>query len=88
MMTLRDYLRIAGVIMFSLGFMCLPIGYGASPKRDLSLFFNFADMGFFLSIALALISAGILTFAVSYIPLRKNQKRARGTGGQIKGVRN
>jgi hypothetical protein len=77
MMTLRDYLRIAGVIVFSLGFLCLPIGYSASPKRDLSLFLNFADMGFFLSIALALIPAGILTFAASYIPLKKNQKRAR-----------
>ena len=63
--------------MFSLGFMCLPIGYGASPKRDLSLFFNFADMGFFLTIALALIPAGLLTFAVSYLPTKKTQKRAR-----------
>jgi len=76
-MTLRDYLRIAGVIVFLIGIMCLPIGYGANPKRDLSLFFNLADTGYFLSISMTLIPVGVLIWAASYIPIGKRQKTMR-----------
>jgi hypothetical protein len=35
MLTLKTCFVILGIVLFFLGFMCIPVGYGASPKRDL-----------------------------------------------------
>lgn len=48
-------LQIAGAAVAALGVLCLPVGFGVNPKRDLSAFFNLADMGIFLKAALVLI---------------------------------
>lgn len=44
------FLRIAGVASAAVGVLCLQVGYGISPKRDLSAFSNLADMGIFLPV--------------------------------------
>ena len=54
--------RVAAV-----GVLCLPLGFGVSPKRDLSAFFNLADMGMFLKAAAVLIPIGFIIFAVGYM---------------------
>jgi hypothetical protein len=41
---LVDTVRFVGIILLILGVMCMPIGYGVSPKRDQSVFHNLADM--------------------------------------------
>lgn len=65
--TPRVITRIAGIILFGIGFLCLPVGWGASPKRDTSLFFNFADLGLYLRVALILMSSGIGTVILSFL---------------------
>jgi hypothetical protein len=60
-------LQIAGVAIAAVGVLCLPVGFSVNPKRDLSAFFNLADMGIFLKVALALIPLGSIVFAVGYM---------------------
>ena len=50
-----------------IGFCCLPVGWGASPKRDASLFFHFVDLGLYLQVALILIPAGIVLALLSFL---------------------
>lgn len=59
--------QVAGVVISTIGFFCLPVGFGASPKRDTSLFFNFADLGLYLKFALILIPAGIVIALLSFL---------------------
>jgi hypothetical protein len=63
---LKTALRIGGVLVFAIGLMCLPIGYGISPKRDLSPFNNLADLGAFIQTGLILIAVGLLLIGASY----------------------
>ena len=65
-MNLKTVLRIGGTIVAAMGVGCLPIGYGISPKRDLSLFNNLADLGAFIQAGLILIAVGLLLIAASY----------------------
>lgn len=58
-------MRIGGIVTALIGVMCLPIGYGVSPRRDLSAFNNIVDTGAFVKAALALIAVGILAIVVS-----------------------
>jgi len=60
-------LQIAGVAIAAVGALCLPVGFSVNPKRDLSAFFNLADMGIFLKVALVLIPFGSIVFAVGYM---------------------
>lgn len=60
-------LRAGGVVIAAIGLMCLPVGLGVSPKRDLSLFNNLADIGVFLKAALVVIPLGLIGAAVSYL---------------------
>ena len=53
------------MILFLLGLICLPVGYGHSPKRDLSAFNNFADLGAFIKIGLVLMAIGVIAFFLS-----------------------
>lgn len=64
---IKSYALGLGTVLFCLGFMCLPLGFGASPKRHLSLFNNFADLGSFAGTGLWLMGAGILVIAVTLI---------------------
>lgn len=60
-------LRIGGILCFAVGLLCLPLGYGVSPKRDLSVFSNLADMHAFIRAGLLLIAVGAAAFAVSHL---------------------
>ena len=65
--TPRVVIRVAGVVISTIGFLCLPVGFGANPKRDTSLFFNFADLGLYLQLALILIPAGVVLALLSFL---------------------
>ena len=60
-------LQIAGLAVAAVGVLCLPVGFGINPKRDLSAFFNLTDMGMFLRVALVLIPVGSIVFALGYL---------------------
>ena len=64
--TARDVAWVLGFVLLGFGFLCLPVGIGASPKRDKSAFFNFADMGLYLKIALILMPLGLVIIIVSF----------------------
>jgi hypothetical protein len=55
------------MLVLLLGGMFIPIGHGVSPKRDLSVFNNLADMGAFLTWAVALIGIGIVLIVVAVL---------------------
>ena len=60
-------LRIAGVGSIAGGVLCLPVGYGVNPRRDLSVFNNLADMGMFVTAGLTLLGVGAVLLAVSWL---------------------
>ncbi len=65
----KPILRIGGIVAACVGLLCLPLGFGVSPKRDLSAFSRIADTGAFVKIGLALIFGGLLAVFVSrYAP--------------------
>ena len=65
--TSRVIAQLGGVILCVVGFLCLPVGLGASPKRDTSLFFNFADLGLYLKVALILMPVGLVVILLSFL---------------------
>jgi hypothetical protein len=65
MSRLKLVLRVGGLLAAAIGVLCLPIGYGVSPKRDLSVFSNLADMGAFIKAAFVLIPFGVIALVVS-----------------------
>jgi hypothetical protein len=52
-------------VVAAIGVVCLPIGFGVSPKRDLSLFNNLADMGSFVNVGILLITLGVISLGLS-----------------------
>jgi hypothetical protein len=64
---LKIILRLGGLVCFAGGTMCLPKGYGVNPKRDLSVFFNLADMNAFIKIGLLLMAVGAVSFVASLV---------------------
>jgi hypothetical protein len=60
-------LKIGGISSILVGLMCLPIGYGVSPKRDLSTFANLADMGVLLKVSLLLVVVGAAILVASWL---------------------
>jgi len=65
--TARTVARVLGFVLLSVGFLCVPVGVGASPKRDTSLFFNFADLGLYLRVALIIMPVGLVVIIVSFL---------------------
>lgn len=65
MSRVRVILRVGGTLAAAIGVLCLPIGYGVSPKRDLSMFNNLADVGAFVTVAVILILLGVIALLVS-----------------------
>lgn len=66
----RLALRVGGWLVLSLGLSSLPVGYGASPARDLSLFKNLADAGVFIKAAVAFIAVGVALLLASSLMSR------------------
>jgi hypothetical protein len=64
---LKLILRIGGTLCFAGGVMCMPLGYGVSPKGDLSVFVNLADMHAFIKIGLLLMAGGAVAFMASLV---------------------
>jgi hypothetical protein len=64
--TPRDIGRVIAGVVFCFGCLCLPLGFGANPKRDTSLFENFADLGLWFRIALVMIPLGIIIALFSF----------------------
>jgi hypothetical protein len=64
---LLDTVRFVGIILLILGVMCMPIGYGVSPKRDQSVFHNLADMNAFVVWGAALGGCGVCLLAAAFI---------------------
>ena len=60
-------LRILGVAIAAVGLMCLPVGYGINPKRDLSAFNNLSDTGIFVTGGFVFIAIGAVLFVASWI---------------------
>ena len=67
MSRLKLILRIGGVIVVLVGLMFLPVGYGNSPKRDLSVFHNIADMGSFIKTGFLLVGLGLIAVVLSFL---------------------
>jgi hypothetical protein len=67
LMIMRDWIRGLGGVLLGLGFMCLPVGFGANPKRDTSAFFRTADTGIWLKLGFILILSGIVVFLLAWI---------------------
>jgi len=65
MKRLKVVLRVGGTLIAVIGLLGLPLGYGVSPKRDLSVFNNVADTGAFIEAAFALILFGLAALLVS-----------------------
>jgi hypothetical protein len=63
----RTVVQIIGVTTMLVGGGALPVGWGASPKRDLSAFNNAADLGAFVKPGVVLIGAGLLVLLVSFL---------------------
>ena len=64
---LKTVLRTGGTVVVAMGIVCLPVGFGISPKRDLSLFNNLADLGAFVQMGLILIAVGLLALGLSFM---------------------
>jgi hypothetical protein len=56
---------VGGTLAAVIGLLGLPLGYGVSPKRDLSVFYNLTDMGVFIEAAFVLILFGLSALVVS-----------------------
>jgi hypothetical protein len=66
-MTISDWLRLVAIVLIGIGTLCLPVGLGVNPRRDPSMFFNLADLGFFLKIGATLLGCGIACLIASAI---------------------
>ncbi len=63
----RTVAQIIGVTTMLVGVGALPVGWGASPERDLSAFNNAADLGAFVKPGVVLIGAGLLVVLLSLL---------------------
>jgi hypothetical protein len=59
--------RVSGMILLILGVMCMPVGFGVSPKRDQSVFHNLGDMRAFLLWGAVLAGSGVILLVVAAI---------------------
>jgi hypothetical protein len=65
MRRVKTILRVGGIVIAAIGVLCLPLGFGVSPRRDLSFFNNLSDLGAFVGAGLALIALGLIAFGLS-----------------------
>lgn len=61
---LKAHIRVIGILFIAIGGLFMPIGYGVSPKRDLSVFSNLADLGAFLTWGFVLMGIGLAVIIV------------------------
>jgi hypothetical protein len=63
----RVFVRVSGMALLILGILCMPVGFGVSPKRDQSAFNNLADMRAFLLWGAVLGGSGVILLIVGAI---------------------
>ncbi len=68
-MNTREWIRVTAVVVFAAGALCLP-NIGRSPRSYGSGFAILSDTGSLMWLAVGLIVAGIVVFAVSFIGQR------------------
>lgn len=64
---LHEWVRIAGIVLFSIGLMCFPFALGANPKADQSAFNQMASLGAFTYAAAPCLIGGTLLFLGSFL---------------------
>jgi hypothetical protein len=64
-MGFKEWGRLLGVLLVCAGVLCLPIGFGVSPRQDLSFFHNLADLNIFFKTGAALVAIGSLVLVAS-----------------------
>ena len=64
---MKTYCRLLGWLLVILGVVFMPLGYGVSPKRDLSLFHNLADLPAFVRWAFGFLALGAVTLVAAYL---------------------
>ena len=73
---LKAWIRGIGIVAVLVGVLAFPVGIGINPKRDTSIFHNFADLGLFAEYAFAPIGVGIVLIVISLlIPSQIGHKR-------------
>jgi len=56
-----------GWLLVILGVVFMPLGYGVSPKRDLSFFNDLADLPAFVPWAFGFLALGVVTLIAAYL---------------------
>jgi hypothetical protein len=75
---LKVFAGVTGMVLLILGVICMPIGYGVSPKRDQSAFYNLADMSAFLLWGSVLAGFGLILLVVAFtLPARFDAEVSR-----------
>ena len=64
---ITPWFRAAGILILAIGVLCLPLGIGISPKRDLSVFSNLADAGLFIKAGLVIAAVGVFIVFLSFL---------------------
>lgn len=64
-MTVRETLRVLGIVAILIGGLCFPVGYRISPERDLSAFHNLADLAMFQPAGVLLVGVGAAVLLAS-----------------------
>jgi hypothetical protein len=76
MLAARDIIRIVAVVIFALGFLCIPNGWPPpNPKSWTSAFSLMAAAGEFKATGAMLCLAGLLLFLLSFIPFPKQKTK-------------
>ncbi len=71
MHSLKDWILGIGVVIACLGWMCLPLGEEAGPKRILSVFTRSVDAGAFVSTGFVLLLVGAVIIGLSLLIRRR-----------------
>ena len=66
-MTTKEWVQTLGIVLTACGVMGFPVAIGVSPKRDTSLFYNFADPGAFWKAGIVLFGVGVLILLISVV---------------------
>ena len=65
--TTKEWVQTIGIVLTASGIMRFPVAIGVSPKRDTSLFYNFADLGAFWMAGIVLFGVGALVVLISVV---------------------
>jgi hypothetical protein len=67
LMSIRSWIRVFAVVVFSCGALCIPASLGAHPYYFTTAFSQLAQSGSLLQIGVVLLIVGIALFIASFI---------------------